>query len=105
MAERITRKDVERAFTRLAENRGWTVADHSWPITDPRREDAVFLQRTPTGLYRISAYVASSRTGDEPQAFTAEHDFTDAHSGREFVAACRFMARCSDITRIQGLAS
>lgn len=95
--ERVTRRDVEAAFERLATARGWKVADHSWAITDERRNDAVFLQRTPTGGYRITCYVPSSRTPGSPATFTAEHDYTDALTARGFVDACRFAARIRDV--------
>lgn len=94
---RYTRKDAERALGRMAERKGWTLADDSWSIHDPRREGSVFLYN-PHGSYVVVAeYVADSppRDGDDrPQAYTAIRTHGVNKTVREF---CEAEAFCRDM--------
>jgi hypothetical protein len=105
MPERYTRRDAVAAFEHLAESVGATIADPSWPITDPRREGAWLLDHNGVyGGYVIAAYVKSSppRAGeDREQAYTAQtHPLTDYRMpAREFSRMCHFAARAVGLSR------
>jgi hypothetical protein len=75
MSERYTKRDAVKAFERLAEATGATIADPSWKISDKRRLGAWTLDYNGVyGGYVVNAYVADSppREGDDrPQAYTA----------------------------------
>jgi hypothetical protein len=88
--ERFTRKDAQRAFERLAEAVGATIADPTWAIDDPRREGAWLLDHG-YGGYVVAAYTKSSSIAGEPQTYTAEtHPLGDGHMpAREFWYAVR----------------
>lgn len=93
---RYTKRDAERAFERLAEAVGATLADSAWGIHDPRRDGAWFLDRNPVyGGYVVAAYVRDSagREGDDRlQAYTAQtHPLgMMRRSPREFCDAVNF---------------
>lgn len=88
--ERITEKTLREVFAHFANVHGWRVADSEWPITDPRRDGAVFIDEY-DGWFRIAAYMEDSppRNG-EPQCYTAQRDITVLMPKRELVGAMRF---------------
>lgn len=85
--ERITEKVLHRVFAHYANTRGWRLADSSWPITDPRREGAVFLEEY-DGWWRISTYV-ECYPRSEPRRYTGEATITSLMPKRELVGAMR----------------
>ena len=93
---RYTEKDCRAALERLADARGWTLADHSWPIGDERRDGAVFLDYNPTyGGASIRAYVAGSPRDDGSVTYTAQTEITTRMSPRDFCEAVWFALRTS----------
>lgn len=103
--ERITEKTLREVFAHFASVRGWRVADSEWPITDPRRDGAVYLREEFGGLWRIEAYMPDSppRNG-EPQAYTAARDITSLMPKRELVGAMRFSLAVSSAERFGAIA-
>jgi hypothetical protein len=89
--ERITEKTLREVFAHFASVHGWRVSDEDWPLTDPRRDGAVYLREQFGGLWRIEAHCAGSppRNG-EAQTYTAARDITSLMSKRELVGAMRF---------------
>lgn len=98
MSERVTFKDAERAFLRLCEAKGKTLA-REYPIHDPAREGTWELDYNPTyGGIVIQEIVADSppRDGDDrPQAYTAVTCPMgyERRTPREFVAMVEFALR------------
>ncbi len=92
MSERYTYAQCAAHMAHLAHKVGATCADASWPIDDPRREDAWFLDHNATyGGYVIRAYSPSWPNSDGPQTYTAEHDpmWAERHTARRFCQLCR----------------
>lgn len=103
---RYTEEDCTAALERLAAARGWIVADHSWSISDPRRDGAVFIDYNPTyGGASIRAYVAGSPRDDGSVTYTAETEITTRQSPRQFCESVWFALRTGyhgftpDVTR------
>jgi hypothetical protein len=100
--ERFTRKDARRAFERLAEATGATIADPTWAIDDPRREGAWTLDYNGVyGGFVICAYVKSTTIEGHAQTYTAITNplGMERRPAREFWYTVHFAIRVLELKR------